>query len=258
MSTRARSPALIQRCCCCSSQWVQELHLTGVFRGNNKLQFAFIYNKHMTDVRCDWLPCRDFFCLSRSQVIYFNFALRSTCPSLSAISSCSSWELLLEKDCTLSSLKKICIQDLTLTINMPCFCKTGCSVDVLLRVWCSAHITPSLSPLSSAIPVTPDSVIQWSRNTIKSWILEAYVKFSFSSHHRADAVLHPLHPPCKSLPPVSWKSYHPTVLTSINLSACNHVPVIYASGRAPCSRGKLCTDNHPQGMIIRKAHSQLI
>lgn len=75
-----------------------------------------------------------FFRLSRSQVIYFNFALRSTCPSLSAISPR-----------TFSSLKKICIRDRTLTINLLCFCKTGCSADVLLRVWCSAHITPSLS-----------------------------------------------------------------------------------------------------------------
>ena len=131
-----------------------------------------------------------------------------------------------------------------------------------LSLWASPLWFPSLSTLLSNEAEIP----------LKSWILEAYVKFSFSSHHTHSwsttaahthththththslSVLH-----VKRLPPISRKSQHPPALTSINQSACKRVLMIYTSGWAPCSHGKLCLDNSPQGMIISEALSQLI
>lgn len=214
-----------------------------ILHGNNKLRFTFIYSK-ISD------RCR-VWSVARSQVIWFNFVL----PACHEIFTASPWERsgsdLLQLNYLVFSLRTSTIKSNKASVWLVCHCECdvwstshSLSPSLSLSLWASPLWFPSLSTLLSNEAEIP----------LKSWILEAYVKFSFSSHHTLSLFIRHV----KRLPPISRKSQHPPALTSINQTACKRVLMIYASGWAPCSHGKLCLDNSPRGMIISEALAPLI
>lgn len=153
-----------------------------IVHGNNKLRFTFIYSK-ISD------RCR-VWSVARSQVIWFNFVL----PACHEIFTASPWERsgsdLLQLNYLVFSLRTSTIKSNKASVWLVCHCECD--------VWSTSHslslpLSFSVS-LSSLIPVTLDSVIQRSRNTIKKLDSGSLCQvFIFFPSHTLS-----LHPPCKA------------------------------------------------------------
>lgn len=153
-----------------------------------------------------------------------------------------------------------CNQDLTVHLQSVCsvFGKTGCSAGLTSDP--QLPLPLCLSPLwflslSTLLPNEAEIPLK-----AGFWKLRSSFHFLHITHTLGwcSAALS-LPPPCKSLPPISWKSLHPPVLTAINRSAGNRALMIYASRRALDSQGKSHNKNTiHRGMISSKAISQLI